>query len=137
MSFFTQLDSTSRLLGKVLDLRATNQQVIASNVANSDTPGYGPLSFEFEEQLRKASSAESLRPVPQQKGHFTIIPASVEQVEGELTSSPDRTGIGDQNGVNLDAEMLKLSENQILYEAALTMLNKKLALLKYTASDGK
>jgi flagellar basal-body rod protein FlgB len=34
-------------------------------------------------------------------------------------------------------EMVKLSENQIMYEAAATILNKKLALLKFVANDGK
>jgi flagellar basal-body rod protein FlgB len=37
----------------------------------------------------------------------------------------------------VDQEMVALAENQILYEAATQMLNKKLGLLKYVAQDGR
>ncbi|MDH3349570.1 MAG: flagellar basal body rod protein FlgB [Desulfobulbaceae bacterium] len=137
MSILTQLDGAMNLLHKVLDLRTTNQQVIASNIANADTPGYAPASFQFEKQLRNAVSEVDIRPVTNQPGHFAITPDSINQIKGEITRSPDKTRIGDQNGVKLDQEMINLSENQILYEAAMTMLNKKLALLKYSANDGK
>ena len=57
-------------------------------------------------------------------------------MSGTISINQDRTGIGDENSVRVDQEMMKLSENQILYEAAVAMLNKKLSMLKYAANGG-
>ena len=137
MPIFQQFDTTMNLLQKVLDLRSRNQEIIGSNIANAETPGYSAVSFEFEQQLRQALQRGELRPVVTQPGHIGIRPGDIAQVEGRVVSHPDHRGIGDGNSVSVDQEMVKLSENQIMYEAAITMLNKKLALLKYAASDGR
>ncbi len=137
MPFIQQFDPTLAMLQKVLDLRAENQQVISSNIANADTPGYAPATLDFEKELHNAVFGGGLRPVVTQPDHIRITPADVSQVSGTIRRHPDTTGIGDENGVSVDKEMVRLSENQILYEAAVTMLNKKLAMLKYVAGDGR
>jgi len=129
-------DTTMKLLHKVLDLRAKNQEVIGSNIANAETPGYAAQSFRFEDQLQSALADNGLRPVATQPGHIPLAPANLEQVNGTVTANKDTAGLGDRNTVSVDQEMLKLSENEILYEAAVTMLNKKLSMLKYTANGG-
>jgi flagellar basal-body rod protein FlgB len=131
-----QFDTTMRLLHKVLDLRQKNQEIIGSNIANAETPGYSAQSFSFEQQLRSALSDNDLRPVATQSNHIPLIPANLEQVSGTVTSTRDATGIGDENSVSVDQEMMNLSENQILYEAAVTMLNKKLSMVKYAVNGG-
>jgi flagellar basal-body rod protein FlgB len=131
-----QFDTTMRLLHKVLDLRQKNQEIIGSNIANAETPGYSTQSFSFEQQLRSALSDNDLRPVATQPNHIPLIPANLEQVSGTVTSTRDATGIGDENSVSVDQEMVNLSENQILYEAAVTMLNKKLSMVKYAVNGG-
>ena len=137
MPLIQQFDTTLQLLQKVLDLRTRNQDILSSNIANAETPGYARRSYEFEEQLRQALHGGDLTPVSRQPGHIPISPASLDQVHGRVTVHPDTTGIGDQNSVDVDQEMIRLSENQILFEAAITMLNKKLAMLKYATNDGK
>lgn len=132
-----QFDTTIHLLQKVLDLRAKNQQVISANVANAETPGYKALSFDFEEELRSAMDKGGLKPVATNERHFAITPSRIDDIKGRITEKPDTTGIGDRNSVNVDGEMIKLSENEILYEAAVAMLNKKLSMLKYAANDGR
>lgn len=137
MPFIQQFDTTMNLLQKVLDLRTRNQQIISSNIANAETPGYSASSFEFETQLKYALSAGKLKPVPIQQSHIPLSPQNISQVQGDIVVHRDKTGVGDRNSVSVDQEMVKLSENQILYEAAITMLNKKLAILKYVANDGR
>jgi flagellar basal-body rod protein FlgB len=131
-----QFDTTMKLLQKVLDLRSKNQEIIGSNIANAETPGYTAQSFSFEEQLRDALSDNGLRPVTTRPNHFPIAPSSLEQITGVVTAPKDATGIGDQNTVSVDQEMIKLSKNQILYEATVTMLNKKMSMIKYAANGG-
>jgi len=131
-----QFDTTTQMLQKVLDLRSKNQEIIGANIANAETPGYSAQSFTFEDQLKNALSENGLRPVSTQPNHIPLTPTNLEQVTGTVNTKRDATGIGDQNSVSVDQEMIKLSENQILYETAITMLSKKLSLLKYAANGG-
>ncbi len=130
-------DRTTRVLNKVLDLRQENQQVIASNIANADTPGYAPAKMSFEGDLQKALSSPGTSLSHTRPGHFAIGGSTLDAVQGRVLRTPSRSPIGDGNGVQLDQEMVDLAENEILYEAAAQMLNKKLALLKYVAQDGR
>jgi flagellar basal-body rod protein FlgB len=130
-------DRTIGVLQKVLDLRVRSQQVISSNIANIDTPGYSAGRLTFEEDLRRALE-EPVGQAPERRpGHFAIGGQGLEQVEGRVVRLPSRTGLGDGNGVDLDQEMIAQAENQILFEAATQMLNKKLGLLKYVAQSDR
>ncbi len=136
MNGIQQFDTTMRLLQKVLDLRSANQEIISSNIANAETPGYAAQSFTFEDQLKSAMSENGLRPVNTQPGHIPLTSVNLDQVGGTVSTSRDKTGIGDENSVSTDQEMIKLSENELMYEAATTMLNKKLSMLKYAINGG-
>lgn len=131
-----QFDTTMHLLKKVLDLRARNQEVIAANIANAETPGYAAQTFTFEQELQRALSTGGPRPVTSHPNHLPLAPSGLDQVQGTLTTQRDTTGLGDENSVSTDQEMIRLSENELLYEAAVTMLNKKLSLLKYVTNGG-
>jgi len=131
-----QFDTTMRLLQKVLDLREKNQEIIGSNIANAETPGYSAQSFSFEQQLQGALHGNTLRPVMTQPNHIPLGPGELEQVSGAITRTKDKTGIGDENSVSVEQEMVKLSQNEIMYEAAVTMLNKKLSMTKYAVNGG-
>lgn len=131
-------DSNIKLLDKVLDLRAQNQRVIGSNVANAETPGYASAKFEFEEELSNAINKDSsFRMKTPHPGHIPLSADNFENVQGTIVRTPDNTGIGDENGVSVDEEMINLSKNQLMYETAAQLLKKKLSLLKYAISDGK
>lgn len=135
-----QFDPTMNLLSKVLDLRNKNQMIISSNIANAETPDYSTVTFEFEEQLRNAmdkGNTGGMKPVPGHANHLSLSAGDISSVQGVLITHPDETGVGDRNSVSVATEMMNLSKNQILFEAAITMLNKKLSLLKYAANDGR
>jgi flagellar basal-body rod protein FlgB len=128
------------LLSKVLDLRSKNQEIISSNIANAETPHYSAVSFEFENQLRNAvdrKNAGGLKPVPGHASHIPLASGDISSVQGTIVTHPDKTGVGDRNSVSVAKEMMNLSKNQILFEAAITMLNKKMSMLKYAANDGR
>ncbi len=136
MSGIQQFDTTMKLLQKVLDLRSKNQEIIGSNIANAETPGYSAQSFSFEDQLQSALTENNLRPVTTNPNHIPLAPSSLDQITGSISINKSNTGIGDENSVSVDQEMIKLAENEILYEAAITMLNKKMSMLKYTVNGG-
>lgn len=130
-------DRTVGVLGKVLDLRSHSQQIISSNLANIDTPGYTPNRLRFEEDLQQALDNKSSAAPLRHAKHFDITSGSLEQVNGRVERLDNNNGLGDNNGVDLDQEMVAQAENQILYEAATQMLNKKLGLLKYVIQSDR
>jgi flagellar basal-body rod protein FlgB len=125
------------LLSKVLDLRSANGKIISSNIANAETPGYAPARFEFEQELRQAVNRNGFSLATSHPSHLPTGAHSLDSVSGKVTTLPDKTGIGDKNGVNVDEEMISLSENEIMYETAALILKKKLTILGYIVQGGQ
>lgn len=131
-------DANTRLLSKVLDLRAQKAQVISANIANAETPGFAPSRFDFEQDLAQAlTGTRELQLSRSDARHIAPGPANFNEVTGKVVMVADKTGTGDKNGVNVDQEMLALSENELLYETAAQLLSKKLSLLKHVISGGQ
>jgi len=137
MAGFKITDQTMAVLKKSLDLRAQKQQVIASNIANAETPGYSARKLEFEADLRNAIDTPETTIRPTHPKHFPLGINGIEGVQGKLTKQLDSNPYGDGNSVSLDDEMFDLAENQLLFEAGGQILKKKLTMLKYAVSDGK
>ncbi len=113
-------DQTYEALSRALDLRTENQAIIASNIANADTPGYQAQELDFEKALSKAIDT----------GH------GIGGVRGEIHNQINDVVREDGNTVDRDAESVNMVQNQMLYDAAADLVKKKLALLKYSISDG-
>lgn len=125
-------DSQMQLLSKVMDLRAQKAQVISSNIANAETPGYSPSRLDFENDLAHAlKGGNGLEVVTSHPAHIPIGPTNFNSVNGKVVIEHDNTGIGDKNGVSVDQELLALSENELLYETAIQLMKKKTTLLKH------
>lgn len=133
-------DQTVTLLQKVMDLRLENQQVIASNIANADTPGYVPSHLKFDRQLQQALANGQVQPAsppPDNPAFFPIAgTGGIAGVQPQVVKSAGQSTTGDGNGVAVDQQMVGLAKNEILYEAATQALSKKFALLKYVVEGG-
>lgn len=132
--------TTVNLLGKTVDLRAKNQNHLSANVANVETPGYQPRTLSFEDELRGALTNEKKGSSPSVT-HPRHIPlkggaARLEDVQGRVVETPSGTGGRDGNGVELETEMGKLVENQIMYNASVQLLAKKFEGLKSVIKGG-
>lgn len=130
-------DPTTDMLQKVLDLRSTKQKIISSNIANAETPGFSPAKFEFENQLKNALKVGGFQMETSHAKHIPPGNQSLQNITGTITRKDDKTGLGDENGVDVDMEMIASSENQILYEAASQILKKKLSILRYVVQGGQ
>ena len=137
MNALRPFDANIHLLSKVLDLRAENQNIIGSNIANAETPGYAPARFNFEQELSQAINHSGMPLATSQPGHIALGASHIDSITGTITRKPDQPGIGDANGVSVDEEMLLLSENELLYETAAQLLKKKLGVMKYVISGGE
>jgi len=138
MNRLSPFDSQIQLLSKVLDLRAEKAQVISSNIANAETPGYSPSVFNFEQDLKNAlKQTGSLGLKTSHSNHISLGPVGFNSVSGKITKDVKQTAIGDENGVSVEKEMIALSENEILYETSAQLLKKKISLLKHVISGGQ
>ncbi len=137
MNSLRPFDANIQMLSKELDLRAENQNIIGSNIANAETPGYAPTRFEFEQELSQAIKRTGIPLATSNPGHIGLKTGDIASISGTLTRNPDRTGIGDENGVNVEEEMLRLSENELLYETAAQLLKKKLGVMRYVIAGGE
>ncbi|MEJ2800412.1 flagellar basal body rod protein FlgB [Comamonadaceae bacterium PP-2] len=124
---------------KALALRAERQTVLASNIANADTPGYQARDMKFSQALQAASQpSSSLRatapttPTGSAAGvaaHTRHIPLTLPTLGaghvsgGDLAYSTHSQPSLDRNTVDLDRERAAFSDNSVRYEAALRFLN--------------
>ncbi|MCB0365215.1 MAG: flagellar basal body rod protein FlgB [Bdellovibrionaceae bacterium] len=130
-------DKTTDALGASINLRLLRQSITSSNIANAETPGYKAKKVDFEEALSRAIDVEGLRQMNSSSGeHFATGPGSISRVRADVYDNPDINVTNDGNTVDMEKEMATLAENSILYKAALQLINKKMAALKYAATEG-
>jgi flagellar basal-body rod protein FlgB len=113
---------------------SARQQVIAQNVANSDTPGFLPKDlkpFTFDATL-KAQSADAQ--VMTDPGHMQPKGSQASAKSGfkPITTRDSETRL-DGNAVVLEEEMMKLTEARMNYDAAISFYQKSLGLLRMAA----
>jgi len=137
--------TTVEVLAKSIDLRTRQQNLIASNLANAETPGFTPQVLEFEQQLQAAVKKSSGRgavaaarqPHPAHIPLKGAGPATIQQVGGSVIDSPAQTPGRDNNGVELENEMNRMMQNQVLFNASAQLLSKKFEGLRTALREGK
>jgi flagellar basal-body rod protein FlgB len=107
--------ATRQTVYKSLDACTLRTKVIAENLANVSTPGYERKEVAFEEDLRKALQ-KKLPGNTDDPAHIEINKGlDLSKVKPEVFVPIDKTLPGEVNNVDIDMEMTKLAENQILY----------------------
>lgn len=124
---------------KALVLRADRQRLIASNIANADTPGFAARDMNFAEAMRnataggsaggnalamRASSTSSADMGAGRAGHIALGAGSASGAEGGdkgyvVQTQPTLDG----NSVDLDRERAAFADNAVRYEATLRFIN--------------
>ncbi len=127
---------------QALSLRSQRQRLIASNIANADTPGYVARDMDFAQALRSATGLAgqggSLVAATAQGGasnahagssmahakHFALpsMPTAAGGVDDLLYASNSQTNL-DQNTVDMDRERASFADNSVKYEATLRFIN--------------
>lgn len=134
MSLF---DKTAQALQTSLSMRQARHNVTSANIANAETPGYHAQKLDFEDALARSMDLDGLRAMgATHKEHYTV-GGKTASVRPDIYDNPVGAVNNDGNTVDLEKEMSALSENAILYKAALQLINKKMAALKYAASEGR
>lgn len=117
------LDSVFGLHEKSLELRATRTEVLASNLANADTPGYKARDIDFKEVLSNALNNNDEHLVttsPMHLGDDSLLVATDLKYRVPLQTKADG------NTVDTQVENSKFAENSLRYVASLKMLDSKI-----------
>jgi flagellar basal-body rod protein FlgB len=138
-------DATLTTLERALDVRLTRQNVLAGNLANSDTPGFAPKDVDFAAAMSAADGPAGAAGSPTvavaaRAGDLPLgasgAAASAADPARFVTEVPGAGAGIDGNAVDVDRTLAAVAENAIQYGAAAKAASKKLAILRYVASDG-
>jgi flagellar basal-body rod protein FlgB len=108
------LDRVTGQLERYMDLLVARQKLVASNVANADTPGYQTLDVDFQAELRHAAGGD---------------PHAIE-VQGLRVKN-------DGNNVNIDREARLLAENALRFQIAASLMRTQIQVVRSAIEEGK
>jgi len=117
------VDKGIQLLEQIIKTSAFRHKVLASNIANVDTPGYKAKDVPFKEEVNHQTigitntSPNHIQGIKNQKETGGMVPV-------------ERSSFEDGNNVVLDMELANMTENALLYEAGVRLLSKKLMIYK-------
>ncbi len=120
------MDKGFSILQRLMQAANMRHKVIASNIANADTPGYKAGDIKFDNLLKdemKLLTTDS-KHVGSRKGG---------DISGKLIVE-DNPSWGDSNNVELNVEVAKMTENELVHEAAVKILNSKIKMFKNAIS---
>ncbi|MDT8446778.1 MAG: flagellar basal body rod protein FlgB [bacterium] len=131
-------DKNITLLERSMGMRVQRNGLISSNLANRETPGYRAQDLVFEDQLTKALYQDQPGPLKtSDPRHFDGVDREpLETVQGQQINSFNPDPRMDGNTVNLDQEMAKLAENQLMFQATTKAVNWKFRMLKSAITEG-
>jgi len=130
-----KLDDYLRFNETALSLRAQRQQLLASNIANADTPNYKARDIDFNKALQGAlSRSNSAPPAPalakSAVAHLSGTTGSAVQIGGlKAQYRMPQQGSVDGNTVDMDAERNQFTDNALRYEAGITLIGAQIKSL--------
>lgn len=131
-------DKTLKALTTALNFREMRQELISSNVANANTPGFKAKKLDFEEALARALDVDGqMQMGVTDERHHNVGNGGFNNLEPEVYDDPN--GVVSENGntVDVEAEMAKMAENKLMYDALVQLINKKMGIMKYAVNSEK
>lgn len=134
----TIFDKTMGLIERTLDLRSMRQRLIASNIANEETPGYRANDLHFQDALSAAARGRLPVSLAVTHGrHLGLRGEGVQTVTGRVAEVPAGDLPLDANSVNMELELAKLSDNAMQFNGAATIMAIRLRQLLGAIRDTK
>ena len=128
-----KLDDAFGIHEEAVRIRARRSEVLASNLANADTPGYKARDFDFQAMLRQEIQ-NPVRLAATNKGHIQNDTGFVASTQMAYRI-PQQASL-DGNTVETDREQTEFSANVMRYQASLRFLDGRIKGL-LTAIKGR
>jgi flagellar basal-body rod protein FlgB len=97
-----------------MNLLSLRQKLVASNIANADTPGYRTRDFDFQSEFQDAAGGDP---------HVTGVAGLPVKNDG--------------NDVNLDREARLLAENALRFQMASNLMRSELRVVRSAITEGQ
>ena len=121
---------TIEILSEVLDFQSERHKVITSNIANMDTPNYRPKDIVFKEELESIINNKDRIKMTGSRGRSLSEQSNpAGRADFEVIDSGER--------VNLDSEMAKLTENNLMHNLTVELLVRKFRVLNTVLREAK
>lgn len=121
------------LQNKALDASWLKHDVIAQNIANSETPGYKRKKVLFDNMLQDAMNA-NMTPLKRTNARHIASPGA--DFSPVVISDFDAEMRIDGNSVDIDVEMAEQAKNSIKYNAMINQVSAQLRRLKASIKGG-
>jgi flagellar basal-body rod protein FlgB len=128
------LDNVFGLSSQALDVWQRRSEVIASNIANADTPNYQARDVDFRQVLQQASGgdAQTLALSAPTAGQIDATAQSAEALKYRVPLQPSLDG----NTVDAQVEQSAFASNMVHYQASLSFINSTIQQLRLAINGG-
>lgn len=124
------------VLGNALNLRTQRHQMLASNIANADTPNYKARDFDFSHAMQSAMAGKG--------GGVALARTSAGHLEGGNGPQPaglqyrkETQSAVDGNTVDMDVERAAIAENAMQYEILTRLINDRIQGMRSAISSNQ
>jgi len=108
----------TNLLERALNIRAQYHKILSGNIANVETPNYKEKDIDFKTEIQRSM-------------------ASPNSVEIRESTDGDSIGSIDGNSVNMENQIVKMTENHMLFTSLVQVLSKKFSMMRYVINEGR
>ncbi|GFZ86505.1 flagellar basal body rod protein FlgB [Dyella caseinilytica] len=130
---FNLLDNVFGLSSKALELWQNRSEVLASNIANADTPNYQARDIDFRQALQQASGDSSdLQLSTPTEGQISPSTQSADQLKYRVPLQPSMDG----NTVDTQVEQASFASNMVHYQSSLSFINSTIQTLRLAINGG-
>lgn len=135
----SKIDQEIGFTRTALNLRAQRQEILASNLANSDTPNYKARDIDFASALKSAlgGSGGALALTTTSSGHLPGLGAASGGTAADLLYRPSLQPSLDGNTVDPDVERANFADNSMHYQFLLNRLSGQFRTMTLAASADK
>jgi flagellar basal-body rod protein FlgB len=130
-------DITLSAMEQYMTRLSKRQQVIASNLANIDTPGYRTKDISFHATIQDLLANQAVPLRTTRPEHLPLSGLSFTPLEPEVLEVQNLPARGDLNNVDRDRELLRMSETTFGYSLMAQLLRGKFRTLASSINDGR
>jgi len=123
-------------MGKVMDFRMQRQNIVASNLANINTPGYKAKRLEFEEELQSSLQLGDRGRITKTDPQHMPTGFDPENARGELRKDIDPREVRGEDQVDLDEEMAIMAKNSLAYKTLSQLLRNSFSGMEEVIREG-
>jgi len=124
----SRIDQVMQFHQTALSLRAARQELLASNIANADTPNYKAKDIDFASALQGAMAGRSTGPVSLATTSPQHLPGNAPaggMLAGDVKYRTVLQPSADGNTVDMDVERAQFADNALRYEASVKFVSDK------------